>query len=73
MNCRIWPESEASLIRSIAAFQAASVTLLGSSPFESITSPSVSAKLFRTVIWPFRLLSSSSWSIERIGFVSFEL
>ena len=67
------PESEASWTRSIARWKASSVTLLGSSPFESIVTPSESEKLSSMVTRPLRLESSSSWSIVVIGFVSFAL
>jgi hypothetical protein len=71
VNFRIWPESTAFWIRSIAAFHVASVTFEGSSPLSSITSGGVSPMPFSAVTLPFSFGSSNSWVIEVTGPVSF--
>src|SRR4029078_1273028 len=68
---RIWPESTAFWIRSTAAFHDASVTLEGSSPLSSITSPGVSPMPFSAVTLPLSFGSSNSCVIEVMGPVSF--
>jgi hypothetical protein len=67
VNFTTWPESTAACTRSTAAWKVSSETVPGSSPFASMTRPTVSAISSSSETLPFSFVSSKSCSIESTG------